>query len=417
MTWLMRRHWPLAWAGWRDLDAAHARPDENPIQRPWQRVNSGRTVWLESNVLKIQDYSETPFEMGGVSYEKQPFTQNWGTDFDLNIDGNVLQQQFWGAALTPSWSNVHFTSIAEHPMVVVWRDALSAVNTIKVIVYHSVGSLETLATTGNYTGIMARAWYPFRILVDRDRLVRVYTGNYGSSGLRLQYWLPAQYKSSLGNRSLSFLNQTSAWSEQKNFRVFDHDTIFKTVTQWTVQVKYDDFDRANGPVGNGWTQIGTNAGIVSNSWSTTGTTDGSRGLLVDTGATNGAQRVEAIIGGNVAPNTGCEASLVLRCNAAGTDAIVVNVYSTVIYIARLTGSMTESTMIDYTTTPVAITSGTKIAFSIVGDGAWVEVNDVVVLLADVNGQSPITNSWAGLRVARRSSANSASWNDARVLTA
>lgn len=411
MSWLLRRHWPLAWAEWRDLDAAHARPNENPVQRPWQRVNSGRTVWLESNVLKIQDYLETPFEMGGVSYEKQPFTQNWGTDFDLNIDGNVLQQQFWGATITPSWANVHFTGIAERPIIAIWRDALSAVNTIRIIVYHSSGSVETLISTGSLSGLMSRLWYRFRIVVDRDRLVRVYT----DSTLALQHWLPVQYKSALGNRALSFLNQTSAWSEMKNYRVFDHDTIFKTVTQWTSQVKYDDFNRANGAVGNGWTQIGTNAAIVNNSWSTTGTTDGARGLLVDTGSTNGAQRVEAVIGGNIAPNTSAEASLVLRCNAAGDSAIVCNVYSTVIYIARLTDSMTNSTMIDYTTTPVTITAGTKIAFSIVGDGAWVEVNDVVVLLADVNGLSPITNSWAGLRVCRRG-ANSASWNDARVLT-
>ncbi|MFE7798992.1 hypothetical protein [Nocardia sp. NPDC057440] len=412
MSWLLRRHWPLAWAGWRDLDGAHSRPNENPIQRPWKRVNSGRTVWLDSNVLKIQDYSETPFELGGVSYEKQPFTSNWGTDFDVNLDGNVIQQQFWGAALTPSWANVGFTGIVERPIIAIYRDPLSAVNSVRILVYHSVASIETLVSTANFSGFMNRTWWHFRVLVDRDRLVRFYWNHI----LVLQYWLPSAYKSSLGNRALSFLNQTSAWSEQKNYRVFDHDSIFKTVTQWPHTVKFDDFNRTNGAVSNGWTQFGANAAIVSNSWSTTGTTDGSRAIVVNTGATNGAQRVEATIGGNIAPNTGADASLVLRCNAAGTAGLMVNVYSTAVFIARFTGSLDNPTMLDYTSTPIAISSGMKIAFSIVGDGAWVEVNDVVVLLADVNGHLPLTDSWAGVRVSRRSSTNSASWNDARVLT-
>lgn len=408
----MRRHWPLAWAGWRDLDAEHSRPNENPIQRPWQRVNSGRTVWLENNVLKIMDYSETVFEMGGVSYEKQPFTPNWGTDFDVNLDGNILQQQFWGAVITPSWSNVHFTGIAEKPFIAIWRDAASAVNSVKVMVYNSSGSLTTLATTTNYSGFMNRTWWHFRILVDRDRLIRFYWNHI----LVLQYWLPSQYAAGLGNRALSFLNQTSAWSEQKNFRVFDHDTIFKTITQWPNQTKYDDFNRANGAVDNGWTVYGTAGQIVSNSYATTGTTDGSRAIVVDTGVAHGAQRVEAIIGGAIAPNTGADCSLVLRCAADGSTGLIANIYSSAVFIARYTGGLTAPTMADYTSTSVPISSGAKIAFSVVGDGAWVEVNDVVVLLADITGDLPLTNSWAGVRVSRRDFANSASWNDARVLT-
>ncbi|MEU1526342.1 hypothetical protein ABZ413_29515 [Nocardia rhamnosiphila] len=412
MSWLMRRHWPLAWAGWRDLDAEHARPNENPIQRPWARTNSNRAVWLENNVLKIADGFSTPLQVGGVSYEKQPFTENWGTDFDLNIDGDIIQLQYWVGAIGPSWNYVGFQNIVGRPMIGVYRDSLSAVESMRVIVYDNVGSISTLASTQNYTGMMNRNWWKFRLLVDRDRLVRVYyNGN-----LLLQYWLPAQYAAKLGARALSFLNQTTAWSEQKNFRVFDHDTIFRTITQWTNTVKYDDFNRANGAVGNGWTVYGTAGQIVSNSYSTTGTTDGSRAIVVDTGVTNGAQRVESVIGGAIAPGTGADASLVLRCNAAGTEGLVANIYSSAIFIARFTGSLTAPTMIDYTSTPITISSGDKIAFSIVGDGAWVEVNGVVVLLADVNGLSPITNSWAGLRVSRRSFADSASWNDARILT-
>ena len=410
MSWLLRRHWPLAWAGWRDLDAEHARPDENPIQKPWRRTNSNRTVWLENNILKIADAFETIMQLGGVSYEMQAFTPNWGADYDLNIDGDIIQEQFFGAAITPSWSSVAFTDTANRPIVAVYRPSLSAISRLRIMVYHDLNFIETLAETGTIAGLMNRVWYHVRILVDRDRLVRMYI----NGTLSMQHWLPAQYSAGPGVRALNFLNQTTAWSEQKNFRLFDHDTIFKTVTQWQNTVKYDDFNRPNGAVANGWTQVGTNAAIVNNTWSTTGTTDGSRALLVDTGA--GAQRVEATIGGNIAPNATAGSSLILRCNADGSGGLMANVFSTAIFIARFTGSLTAPTMIDYTSTPISISSGDEIAFSIVGDGAWVEVNGVVVLLADANGLAPATATRAGARVSRRDFADSASWNDIRVLT-
>lgn len=65
MSTYLRRHWPLAVAAWSDLDAYHARPNENPIQPPWKRTNSSRTVQLVSNQLVIADALETPFQVGG----------------------------------------------------------------------------------------------------------------------------------------------------------------------------------------------------------------------------------------------------------------------------------------------------------------------------------------------------------------
>ncbi|WP_431941689.1 hypothetical protein [Nocardia grenadensis] len=362
-------------------------------------------------MLKIADGFSTPLQVGGVSYERQPFTKNWGTDFDLNIDGDIIQLQYWAAAIGPSWNYVGFQNIVGRPMIGVYRNSLSAVESVRVIVYDNIGSISTLASTPNYTGLMNRNWWRFRLLVDRDRLVRVYQ----NGGLLLQYWLPQQYAAKLGSRALSFLNQTTAWSEMKNFRTFDHDTIFKTATQWNNQVKYDDFNRANGAVGNGWTVYGSAGQILSNSYATTGTTDGSRAIVVDTGATNGAQRVEAVIGGAIAPGTGADASLVVRCNSDGTEGIMANVYSNSIFLAKFTGSLTSPTMTDATSTPISISAGDKIALSVVGNGVWVEVNGVVVLLADAVNQVPLTNSCAGVRVSRRSFSNSASWNDCRIL--
>lgn len=412
MSWLLRRHLPLAWAGWRDLDAQHARADENPIQKPWRRTNSGRPVWLEDNVLKIADYSATVFEVGGVSYEHVPFTANFGVEFDLNIDGNVLQLQFWGAAISPSWTKVGFSDLINQPIITIYREVASAVNSIRIIVYRSLSTIDNIADSGTFSGLMNRSWCRMKILVDRDRLVRVYINDV----LRLQHWLPADLAGSPRARAFNYLNQTSAWSEQKNFRLFDHDPIFRVATQW-ISDYADTFNRADGAVGAPWTQYGVNAQIVSNSWASIGTADGTRLLLQQTSDTSGAQRVEAIIGGSASPNTTTAASLLLRVNGSGTEGLAANIFSSSIFIAFMSGGPTNPTFTDFTSTPITITAGDHIAFSITGDGAWVEVNGVVVLAADINGALPASNSWRGLRVSRRSFTYSASWNSVSLFDA
>lgn len=411
MSFLLRRHLPWAWAGWRDLDAAHARANENPIQPPWRRTNNSRTVWLESNVLKIQDYSETPMALGGVSFEHQPFTPHWGAEFGLNIDGNIIQEQFFGMSITSSWTSVAFTDIADEPMIAIHRGVFSATNAIQILVYHALNTIETLASTGDLSGLMNRSWYTFRLQVDMDRLIRVYINDV----LRLQYWLPEAYTRGPGKRALNFLNQTSAWSEQKNYRLYDRPSDFEISIGWLVEVIYDSLDRANGAVANGWTVFDTAGQIVSNSYATTGTTAGTRAIIRNTGVSHGTQRVEAHIGGAIAPNNTAYGSLILRTNSTGTTGLAANVFAAGIYISRYTGAITAPTMIDYDVTETPIVDGDLIAFSANGDRCWVEVNGEVVLLADLNGGSTPTNSWAGLSVGRLSSTNSASWRDARIL--
>lgn len=412
MSFLLRRHWPLARAGWRDLDAEHARPDENPIKPPWKRTNMARSVWLQGNELRIADYSETVFQVGGVSYEQMAFTPNWGCEFDLNIDGNIIQRQFWGGVISPSWTKVGFSDILNQACIVVHRDVTSAVNQIQILVFRNLSTIDTLVATQNYSGLMNRSWWRMTILISRDRLVRVY---YNGTML-LQYWLPSDLAAGPGRRAMNFLNQTSATSWQRNFHLFDTAPLYPVIS-WALAFA-DDFNRPNGAVGNGWTQLGVNAGLVNQSWSTTGTTDGSRGLIRDTGITSGYQRVEAVVGGNIGPNNASDSSIVLRATADGTSGLVANFYSNSVWIARLTGSLTDPTFLDYTHTgEIAITTGTPVAFSCSPTAAWVEVDGQVVLAADLNGQVPVTNSWAGLRVEREPLLDSASWDEVRVYTA
>lgn len=411
MSFLLRRT-GRAWAGWRDLDTLHSRPDENPVQPPWKATNSSRSVWLENNVLKINDGLSTPMQLGGVSYWQMPFTQNWGCQMDLNIDGNIIQEQFWAACISPSWTSVAFTDLKELPMVAIYRGPFSGTAAVVILVYHDLNFHDLLAQSEQFSGLMNRLTYQLRILVDRDRLLRVYIDGV----LRMQYWLSSSMASGPGRRALNFLNQTSAWSEQRNFILFDQPSDFNSVAPWT-SVFYDDFNRADGSPGNGWTTQGSNAGIVGNSWSVTGTSDSSTGLIRDTGVTSGIQRVEAVVGGNFGPGTGADASLVARTNATASEGVSANFYSNHIYLSHWTGSLDSPTWIDYMdTAEVPVSAGATVALCCSAQAAWVEVNGQIAVMADLNGRVTLTNSWAGLRVSRRSSTNANSWNDVRLLT-
>ena len=411
-TFQQGRRWPLAKASWSDLDTNHARPNEDPIRPPWRRTNTARHVWLESNMLCIADYLNTPMALGGVSYEMQAFSPYWGFEFDLNIDGNVIQEQFWGAAISSSWASVAFTDLANVPIITIYRGAISAVNTIRVIVYHALNTIEVLAETNTWNGLMAKNWYRFRVLIDRDRLVRVFI----NSTFALQYWLPAAYASGLGKRAVNYLNQTSAPSYQANYQLYDRISDFPIMVEadWAA-VKSDDFQRPDGAVGNGWAQLGGAAAIAGGKWSPTGTTDGSRMLLTDTGASDGRQRVDGVFG--AAPNNTADCSLLLRVSPDGSTGLAANYYAGRVYIARFTGGPSNPTMIDYTNSAITINGTVPVSFQSDAQHAWVELGGAVVLMADLNNQVSVTNSRAGARVERQSGVNSPSWDALAVYRA
>lgn len=410
MSFLIRRNLPWAWAGYRDLDALHSRPDQNPVQAPWKSVNSSRLVQLVSNQLVIADALSTPFQVGGVSYEFMPYTKNWGVEFDINIDGNVIQQQFFAMAFSSSWAKVGFSDLIEVPMVAIWRDPASTTQNIRVIVYRSLAQIDTLAQTGSIDGLINKNWYRIKMWVDNDRYVRVFIND----TLYFAYWLPSQYATGPNKRGLNLLNQTTNPAYIKSYFHYDRPTDFQTGITWHNQVVYDDFARADGAVGNGWLQVGTDAGIVGGRWATTGTNNGSRALLRDTAVTHGAQRVEGVIR---SPSSTSDSSLYLRVSSDGTNGLAANFYSGGIYLSRFTGGLASPTMIDYVSTGLAINDGDQLALSVNGECAWVEVNGTIQLMAYLNGYVPGTNQWAGARVGRKSSSNSGSWDDLRILTA
>ncbi|WP_128145408.1 hypothetical protein [Nocardia africana] len=392
-------------AAWSDLDAYHARPNENPIQPPWKRTNSSRTVQLVSNQLVIADALETPFQVGGVSYEMMPFTRNYGCEYDLHIDGNIVQQQFWAMAISPSWAKVGFSDLINLPMVAIWRDVASTTQNIRIIIYRSLAQIDTLAQSSSVGGLINNQWYRLKMLVERDRLIRVYVND----TFLFAYWLPQQYKSGPLARGINMLNQTTNPAYVKNFVLYDRQSDFPTMVEadWAT-VKSDEFDRPDGAVGNGWVQVGADAGIVGGKWGSTGTANGSRALLTNTGATDGVQRVVGKFGS--APNSTADSSLLLRVSSDGTTGLAANFYNGRIYLARFTGGLANPTMVDYQSDAANLNGTETVAFACDAQHAWIEVNGATAVMADLNNQVPVADSWAGARVERTSGTNSPSWD-------
>lgn len=392
MSTYQRRHWPLAIASWGDCDGYHDRPDENPILPPWKRTNSNRDVRLLNNQLAIASALDTPFQVGGLSYEMMPFTPNYGVEYDLHIDGNIVQQQFWAMAISPSWAKVGFTDLINLPMLAIWRDVASTTQNLRIIIYRSLAQIDTIAQSGSIGGLINNQWYQLRMLVERDRLIRVYI----NGTFYFAYWLPQQYASGQLRRGINMLNQTTNWAYIKNFIIFDRQSDFPTMVDadWEL-VKSDDFERADGAVGGGWTQYGTNAGIVGGKWANTGGS-GSQMLLAATGATDGRQRVVGRFGS--APNDSNDSSLLLRVSADGSTGLTANYYHGRIYLSRFTGGPTGPSMIDYTS-DVADLDGTEtVEFCCDAQHMWVEVDGATAVMADLNDKVPVADSLAGARV-------------------
>ena len=100
---LLRRNVPRAWAGWRDT---FNRANESPIQKPWGVWGTQPcTAQIESNVLRFGSGSAWT-NFGGWSYEHQPFTENWGVQFQMACTKSGAVAEKIDIPLTSPWSKV-----------------------------------------------------------------------------------------------------------------------------------------------------------------------------------------------------------------------------------------------------------------------------------------------------------------------
>ncbi|NEW40767.1 hypothetical protein GV794_01845 [Nocardia cyriacigeorgica] len=405
MSFLLRRHLPWAWAGWYD---DFSRPPENPVQQPWKHWGDGPLGYINSNQELILPSNYNSVAGGGESYEFQPFTKNFGAEFDLRLPIDGAAAQYFNIFVVENWAKigVNYAQI----LCIRLRHRINEVggDDIGILEFDSYVTEGRRLVTASVPPFIAND-IKVRIYIDNDMLVRVYVNDV----FTLQAQPQASHRSGPGRRGLNIFNGTLANAHIRLVRLFDRPTDLGYGVRWNNTVFADDFNRPDGPVGNGWTQHGADAALVSGYWAHISGNDNSVGLIRDTGITHGAQKIEATIG---APHADRDSSLVLRTNAGGTEGISANFYSGGIYLARFTGSLQNPTFADYTSVGMNVAAGSKVSLATNGEGAWVTVNGEIVLMAHMNGLVPGANSYAGLRVERSGFADSAAWNDVKILS-
>lgn len=409
---LLKRSPPWAWAGWID---DFNRPVEVPIQQPWGLWGSSGGAEI-NNLQEMRVINSTRDLMlaGGPSYEFMPFTPNYGIEYEVwwpSSTGFVADALM--LFLMENYSKVG-RSLSNLTIVGLWNRPAIDGQTVKISTlpgYPSSVDFTHLASGASPVAFNGNAVH-LKILVDADALVRCYVNNQ----IVCQALLTGDYKTGPGRRGVNISSfGPDAWFRW--IKVYDRPSIIPNPDAWISQF-YDDFNRANGAPGNGWTQMGAEGQIVSGSYSMTGGTNGSRAIIRNTGVTTGRQRVEAIAGGANGVSDTRDSSLVLRCNAEGTQGLSLNFFSNHAYLARFSTSLNGGsvTFHDFVDTGVTVNNGDKLAFSAIGDTAWGEINgNIVIIAGNVSAVVPETNSYAGLRV-ERDGDYSHSWNDFRFLT-
>jgi hypothetical protein len=403
MSFLIRRNLPLAYQGYYD---GFQRTAEVPIKQPWGRWgNNSAPPYLNTSQQMVLASAPTG-DTGGVSFEFMPFTPCYGMEYSVNWPVSGLGDQFLQLFIMPNWSIVgpNFTNTLGIRLM---HQSLFAGDSVRIQEWSSLSSLATEpANAASPVPLDGSVTIRLKVWVEDDRYVVVWVNDIITCAALLDsaYWTGPRRRG-MNLMQFSVTNALYNW-----VNVYDRAPSCPGSEHWSPLFS-DDFNRANGAVGNGWTVSGAAGQIVSNSYATTGTTNGTRAITRDSGITSGYQRISAIVGGAAGPSNSADSSILLRVNSAGTQAIACNVYGNKIYLSRMSGSLTSPTWTDFNNTSLTVSSGDKITFSCWGDWAWVEINDSRKAYAvNVSAIVPVTNSYMGLRVSRASSSDSLSWN-------
>lgn len=403
MSFLIRRNLPLAWAGWRD---DFARAPENPLQHPWKHLGGGESYINDVEELVVTEQAVNP-DGRGPSFEWMPFTPNWGFEMEFWYPVEGLDNQNFLVAFTNTWVNVESTYL-HAPLVVFRHNGFGGGQSVWYTEADSmfsefVSRSKQWSTPVGFTGTTLT----LRVWVENDEYMRIWlNGNYVGSSM-----VSPDYALGPGRRCVRFINRSYCNVWIRWVHSFDRPGTVPPKTVWS-SIFYDDFNRSDGAVGNGWTQLGTDAGIVSSRYTHTGTSTNSVGLIRDVGDLVGRARIEAIVRN---PSSAADGSLMLFCNSAGTQALVANVYSNHIYLGRMTSSVNGTpSFFDFQDIGVTVSDGDKLTFSVYSEICWLEINDVPVLYAgNVHSVVPDTNQYAGLRV-RRDGSDGVKFDDVRI---
>lgn len=401
---LLRRNLPLAYQGYFD---AFNRGAEVPVRQPWgQWGDRDANAFIDSS-HQLNLPSAPSGKAGGVSLEFMPFTKCYGHEYAVNWPVTGPGDQFLQLFIMPNWSIIgpDFTNTLG---VRLMHQSVGAGDSVRIQQWSSLTSLSNdVATNSSPVPLDGSVPLKLRVWVEDDQFVAVWVNDQ----ITCAGMLSPSFKTGPGRRGMNLMQFSTAVALYQWADVYDREPSCPGDEHWSLTFT-DDFNRTDGQVANGWTVFDTAGQIVSGSYTTTGGSDGSRAIIRDSGITSGFQRASAIVGGAKGPNNSADASIILRANAAGTQALACNVYGDRFYLSYLSGgTLSSPTWTDFNQTANTLANGDKVTFSAWGDWCWVEVNGVRKAYAlNISSVAPQSNSHMGLRVARKPFNDSHSWN-------
>lgn len=329
MSFLIRRNRPLAYAGWEDN---FNRPDEDPIQQPWgigtkSRLNVEGGKIRNNQLILAANYLTYDT---GLSYEHQPFTENWGYEVNfLTARQSGAGARVMGPWLGPSWSKLGQSFIGSISQTMGYREPLLGLTSYCGIFIALSNDGVSNVGLGLYEffapGIL---WdgnaHTSRVWIDQDKTIRWWI----DGRLVVANTIPERHRNLLqdGRRAINFNNQLFGEAIVDSFKLYDRPSDLKS--RWkTTPLWQDDFNRANNTtIGNGWTKQGrTNSVIATNSWSVTaGFGDDYVKWIVQAQRTPPVPyKIEVTLGGRDAPQDDKPQIIAARINEAGTNGIAL----------------------------------------------------------------------------------------------
>lgn len=421
---LIKRGRALAKQGWRpDLSV-----NQNPPLQPWRPWGDSTPADITSGALWIRD-SGSLFSLGprgGWGTEFAPITGNWGMEFGLDLNTtNLLESRSFTIFIGKNWVYGGDPTAVKYQVALKWEQYTTGSGDNEETHYGMSlwlddkdslidGPRKVVYEFANLTEMTAFHTWRFKFINDNTVVMWM------DGVVRWVYTIPASLEGGafLRGPGLRSVAMRGFWLDAKITNPTSgpmfYDYLLPPPT-WSADVFYDDFNRANGAPGNGWTTVGATQ-ITSNSLGVSGGGDGSRGAWRSGNPlSTGNMRLSVTLGGANGVSSAQDSSVVGRMNSTGTLGIALNIFSNKIFIAKMTGSLSSPTFTDLGTDDLTLNNGDVVDFIINDDEAWAEYNGQVLLYVDgINAHSPETNRYYGARFERNFFVNSCSFNDYRV---
>ena len=407
MSFLLKRSNAKVYASWIDN---FSRDDLGPVSQPWVHIGDGASSIIgPPNRLKINgNFLST--NGGGPSWEFQPFTTHWGVEYYVYwpVEGEASHSFY--VFFTDSWARINGQYI----------------NTVGIGARHAPLAGGSAWTVGEYlnfwtpgdvlvnksTSAQGIEWselkqYKMRILIDYDQLIRVYV-----NGIFLGMTFASEgFMFGPERRSARFMNASLTDAEVAYIYAFDRERDVPRIdVGWQSAIFTDNFNRANGQVGNGWTVVGTNGAIVNNTYSYNSGSNGTCGILRNSGITTGRQMIRArYVNGNGTATGG----LVLRSNAGGTEGLMLQTRNNLVELRNFAGSLTSLSTGLISDRAVSLSNGDWIRFMVEGSYAYAirEGDGKLLMAAYVGGAVLHSNPMVGLKLERVPFKNSNGWDE------